>query len=259
MWGMSEKLRSLCYRALIGKQSRQTTLEPEKLYIAPVKNISLYLQIVVFHVAQGPFIEEFNQCVTHGFYTEPWQEQLYASLSLFFMFLLPLGILITTYVSTVITISRSERKFKTEIVNNNLHCMNADVNRRRLMHRAKTKSLRISVVIVVAFVLWWTPYYTMMIIFMFHNPDKHLSEELQSGIFFFGMSNSLVNPLIYGAFHLWPRKVRQNSFHRDSSISWRRSTITNSSNGQRREPREMRIPFISKILKSDINVEENRI
>lgn len=64
------------------------------------------LQIAIFHVAEGPFVEVFTQCVTHGFYTEAWQEQLYASFSLFFMFLLPLAILITTYVSTVITLSR---------------------------------------------------------------------------------------------------------------------------------------------------------
>lgn len=37
-----------------------------------------------------------------------------------------------------------------------------------------------------------------------------MGEELQSGIFFFGMSNSLVNPLIYGAFHLCPLS-RKNS------------------------------------------------
>ncbi|XP_070163333.1 corazonin receptor isoform X3 [Polyergus mexicanus] len=138
-------------------------------------------QVAIFHVSQGPFIEEFPQCVTHGFYTEPWQEQLYASFSLFFMFLLPLAILITTYVSTVITISQSQKMFKAEPV------------------RA-------------AFLIWWTPYYTMMIIFLFLNPDEHLSQELQNGIFFFGMSNSLVNPLIYGAFHLWPQKQRRGSY-----------------------------------------------
>ncbi|EFN69256.1 Gonadotropin-releasing hormone II receptor [Camponotus floridanus] len=169
--------------------------------------------VAIFHVAQGPFIEEFPQCVTHGFYTEPWQEQLYASFSLFFMFLLPLVILITTYVSTVITISRSQKMFKAEPTTGT-YIRNSDLNRRRLMHRAKTKSLRISVVIVAAFLIWWTPYYTMMIIFLFLDPDEHLSEELQSGIFFFGMSNSLVNPLIYGAFHLWPQKQRQGSYQR---------------------------------------------
>ncbi|XP_066581128.1 gonadotropin-releasing hormone receptor isoform X1 [Prorops nasuta] len=134
-------------------------------------------QIVIFHVAQGPFIEEFTQCVTHGFYTEPWQEQLYLSLSLFFMFILPLGILITTYVSTVITLARNEKIFKAEVMNDDsLHLENIEANRRKLMHRAKNKSLRISIVIVAAFILWWTPYYTMMIIFMFLNPDRHVAE-----------------------------------------------------------------------------------
>ncbi|XP_024890439.1 gonadotropin-releasing hormone receptor [Temnothorax curvispinosus] len=167
-------------------------------------------QIAVFHVAQGPFVEVFTQCVTHGVYTEPWQEQLYASFSLFFMFLLPLAILITTYVSTVVTISRSQRTFKMEPTRT---YRDSDLNRRRLIHRAKAKSLRLSVVIVVAFLIWWTPYYTMMIILLFVNPDDHLSEELRNGIFFFGMSNSLVNPLIYGAFHLWPQRQRQGSYH----------------------------------------------
>ncbi|XP_015609341.1 gonadotropin-releasing hormone receptor [Cephus cinctus] len=186
-------------------------------------------QVVIFHVARGPFVEEFYQCVTHGFYTEAWQEQLYTTLSLVFMFLLPLAILIATYVSTVVTIARSERVFRAELASSNLNHVSGDVNRRRLMHRAKTKSLRISVVIVAAFVLWWTPYYTMMIIFMFLNPDKHLSNDMQSGIFFFGMSNSLVNPLIYGAFHLWPQRRRQGSHYRDGSTIQHRSTTTHAS------------------------------
>ncbi|XP_043277664.1 gonadotropin-releasing hormone receptor [Venturia canescens] len=187
-------------------------------------------QLVIFHVAKGPFYEEFSQCVTHGFYTEAWQEQLYTTLSLVFMFVLPLLILITTYVSTVITIAQSEKAFKSELANNNNSQLSGDVNRRRLINRAKTKSLRLSIVIVAAFVIWWTPYYTMMIIFMFLNPDEHLSEEMQRGIFFFGMSNSLVNPLIYGAFHLWPRKRKnQESHYRDGSTMHHRSIATNAS------------------------------
>lgn len=162
-------------------------------------------QLVIFHEGKGPFYEEFYQCVTYGFYTEPWQEQLYTSFSFVCMFMLPLLILITSYVSTIVTISKSDKIFQNENTNS---VRKYDVNRRRLIHKAKIKSFRISLVIVVTFIIWWTPYYTMMIIFMFLNPDKHLSEELQKGIFFFGMSNSLVNPLIYGAFHLWrPKKA----------------------------------------------------
>ncbi|CAH1637332.1 unnamed protein product [Spodoptera littoralis] len=166
-------------------------------------------QAVVFSVAQGPFVEEFYQCVTHGFYTQRWQEQAYTTMSLFFMFILPLIVLIATYVSTVRTIAKSEKVFKPEVRRQEKH-FTPDMNRRRLIDRAKMKSLRMSVVIVAAFLIWWTPYYVMMIIFTFLNPNKDQSEELLSGIFFFGMSNSLVNPVIYGAFHLWPKKNRSH-------------------------------------------------
>lgn len=62
-------------------------------------------QMIVFHEARGPFVEEFYQCVTHGSYSEKWQEQLYTSLSLLFMFILPLIILMSTYAATFVTIS----------------------------------------------------------------------------------------------------------------------------------------------------------
>ncbi|XP_049766147.1 gonadotropin-releasing hormone receptor-like [Schistocerca cancellata] len=179
------------------------------------------LVIAIFHVERGPFCELFLQCVTYGFYTEPWQEQLYAAFSLMCMFVLPLAILIGTYVSTFITISRSERAFRLEAERGSKGGVGggggdaAGDNRRRLIRRAKATSVRISLLIVAAFVVCWTPYYTMMIIFLFLNPDKHLSEDLQSGIFFFGMSNSLVNPIIYGAFHLWrPRRKSRSEYRR---------------------------------------------
>ncbi|XP_017864254.1 PREDICTED: gonadotropin-releasing hormone receptor [Drosophila arizonae] len=165
-------------------------------------------QFFIFHVARGPFVEEFYQCVTHGFYTADWQEQMYATFTLVFTFLLPLCILFGTYMSTFRTISSSEKMFQGSKLANysTTKQLPTQTNRQRLIHKAKMKSLRISVVIIIAFLICWTPYYVMMIIFLFWNPDKKLGDELQDAIFFFGMSNSLVNPLIYGAFHLCPGK-----------------------------------------------------
>lgn len=54
-------------------------------------------------------------------------------------------------------------------------------NRQRLIHKAKMKSLRISVVIIIAFLICWTPYYVMMIIFLFWNPDKRASMPSKRG------------------------------------------------------------------------------
>lgn len=70
--------------------------------------------------------------------------------------------------------AESEKMFKAEVETGGKHVA-SEVNRRRIIHRAKMKSLRISVVIVVAFIVCWAPYYIMMIIFMFLNPDEHVS------------------------------------------------------------------------------------
>lgn len=122
-------------------------------------------------------------------------------------------------------------------------------NRQKLIHRAKMKSLRISVAIVAAFIICWTPYYVSMLIFMFMNPDERVNihlyifnllkywqflkeilfslwfqfgDDLMSAIFFFGMSNSVVNPIIYGAFSLWPvrnRNRKKSAFNNNNNRS----------------------------------------
>ncbi|TMW49709.1 hypothetical protein DOY81_005214 [Sarcophaga bullata] len=181
-------------------------------------------QFFIFRVARGPFIEEFYQCVTHGFYTAEWQEQLYATFTLVFTFLLPLCILFGTYMSTFRTIANSEKMFQGSKLAGYTNKPMSQTNRQRLIHKAKMKSLRISVVIIFAFLICWTPYNVMMLIFMFWNPDKRFGEDLQSAIFFFGMSNSLVNPLIYGAFHLCPmkRKTSKKSNNNNGNYSLNR-------------------------------------
>ena len=150
----------------------------------------------IFNVVKGPFIEDFFQCVTYEFYTAYWQEQLYTTFTLLFMFILPLVLLVTTYVSTFRAISGNSRQNKKMCYNifniflfsiasermfqcnnsgsngfNGMHHVQT-TNRQKIINRAKVKSLRISVVIVAAFFICWTPYYVMMIIFMFLNPDK---------------------------------------------------------------------------------------
>ncbi|CAN7977940.1 unnamed protein product [Ixodes persulcatus] len=95
-----------------------------------------------------------------------------------------------------------------------------DDARRKLLHKAKMKSLMITVVIVLAFIVCWTPYYCMMIIFIFLDPDDQLTEELQAGIFFFGSSTAMINPLIYGVFHL-RRRPSRGSKQFNSSVASR--------------------------------------
>lgn len=85
-------------------------------------------------------------------------------------------------------------------------------NRQKLIHRAKRNSLRISIAIVTAFLICWAPYYITMLTLIFLNPNDEYIANIQLGIFFFGMSNSVVNPLIYGAFQLMPHR-KDSSTH----------------------------------------------
>ena len=79
--------------------------------------------------------------------------------------------------------------------------------RGQLFQKAKVKSLQMTAVIVAAFIICWTPYYVVFIVFTFSNPSD-INERSSMWIFFFGMANSMVNPLIYGAFHVCKRRKR---------------------------------------------------
>ncbi|KAG8183347.1 hypothetical protein JTE90_013038 [Oedothorax gibbosus] len=159
-------------------------------------------QVAIFRVRRGPFIEDFYQCVTYGFYNALWQEQLYTTLTLVLMFVLPLLVISATYLTTFVTIQDSGR---TTILTELTFRSPVGDARHKLLHKAKIKSLTMTVVIVLTFMVCWTPYYVMMVIFMFLEPDEQLGKNLQDVIFFFGSSTSLLNPIIYGAFHLSPR------------------------------------------------------
>lgn len=61
---------------------------------------------------RGPFRAEFYQCVTYGAYTAQWQEQLYSTLSLLLMFIIPLASMIIAYMLIFYTIARKSRDFQ---------------------------------------------------------------------------------------------------------------------------------------------------
>jgi len=116
---------------------------------------------------------------------------IYALLVLYFSQLIKYKISLNIKFVAVIEHSLStgsERLFKAEIESQHggrRFTAAPDVNRRRLMQRAKMKSLRISVVILVAFVIWWTPYYVTMIYFMFTDENENPPSDVSSNLVYF--------------------------------------------------------------------------
>ncbi|CAL1527335.1 unnamed protein product [Lymnaea stagnalis] len=207
-------------------------------------------QSIVFSALRGPFKEDFYQCVTFGSYDSAWQPQMYAIASLMLMFVLPLAVIGTAYGLIFTTISRKSKEHSvmdsiqmpatkswvTRWVNYKYYfCMamsRTPMSRRasimttcssepsrgpvrsHLLRKAKRKSLRMSFVIVLASILCWTPYYIIFIFTTFLNTV--IDPQIFNCFAIFGLSNSLLNPIIYGAFQLC--KVQ---FYTPSS--WRRN------------------------------------
>ncbi|CAN8002087.1 unnamed protein product [Ixodes hexagonus] len=73
----------------------------------------------------------------------------------------------------------------------------------RHMQRARNRTLRLTIIIVLAFFWCWTPYVTMVLWYQL-DPDgaEHVNGYLQSSLFMFAVSNSCVNPLVYGSYSL---------------------------------------------------------
>ncbi|GFX88633.1 gonadotropin-releasing hormone II receptor [Trichonephila clavipes] len=71
------------------------------------------------------------------------------------------------------------------------------------MERAHTRTLRITIIIILSFFLCWTPYIVMVLWYLFDpvSADK-VDSRVQSFLFLFGLSNACVNPMVYGSFFL---------------------------------------------------------
>lgn len=69
------------------------------------------------------------------------------------------------------------------------------------MERARYRTLRLTIIIVLAFFWCWTPYVAMVLWYQL-DPDgaEHVNGYLQSSLFMFAVSNSCVNPIVYGSY-----------------------------------------------------------
>lgn len=90
-----------------------------------------------------------------------------------------------------------------------------------MFHKAKVKSLKMTALIVAAFVVCWTPYYVVYVYITFSRVNE--IKKNFSWLVLFANSNCLLNPLIYGAFHIVKRrkeKRNQRRYVMNTSLIW---------------------------------------
>ncbi|XP_078600586.1 uncharacterized protein LOC144875514 [Branchiostoma floridae x Branchiostoma japonicum] len=144
-------------------------------------------QAVIFHV-ESP-VPDFQQCVTFGFYTAKWQEQLYNGLVLVVMYPIPLLVILICSVLTFIRLKKEGQDKDTFRTRN--------PTRQRLLLKARNNTLRTTAGIMTSFILCWTPYFVTLVWILFFNWQT-VSPVVFDVLFLFGIFNSCVNPIVYG-------------------------------------------------------------
>ncbi|XP_070387755.1 adipokinetic hormone/corazonin-related peptide receptor variant I-like [Dermacentor albipictus] len=162
-------------------------------------------QAVIFRVMEHPAMPGFYQCVTFAFFAVPWHEKAYNIFCLLALYGVPLVAIVVCYCRILWEIHKQSKESHADQLmlpeqqqSGRLRLRRSDV---RHITRARNRTLRLTIIIVLAFFLCWTPYVIMVLWYQI-DPESasNVDGYVQSSLFMFAVSNSCVNPLVYGSF-----------------------------------------------------------
>lgn len=79
-----------------------------------------------------------------------------------------------------------------------------------VLGRAKRKTLRMTITIVIVFIVSWTPFYVMSVWYWIDKETAlKVDQRIQKGLFLFACTNSCMNPIVYGLYNI-PRRSDKN-------------------------------------------------
>ncbi|XP_042885357.1 vasopressin V1b receptor-like [Penaeus japonicus] len=190
-------------------------------------------QSVIFHVDTHPVFKNFKQCVTFGFFQTQVEERTYNVFCLAAMYFMPLLIIIVVYLRILWEISQKSKDSKDEPCSGGrrdgrLRLRRSDMTN---IERARARTLRMTLIIVLAFVWCWTPYVVIVMWYMFDRQSAmQVDKRLQDALFIMAVSNSCVNPLVYGTYTINFRNELNRCFGRKKKppVLARKSTVLGS-------------------------------
>ncbi|KAG8230930.1 hypothetical protein J437_LFUL002963 [Ladona fulva] len=174
-------------------------------------------QSVVFHVEYHPNITWYAQCVTYHAFPSPTYELTYSLFGMVMMYAFPLLVITFAYTSILAEIFRRSRDSGPEM---------DDIRRSSLgyLGRAKVRTLKMTITIVVVFFVCWTPYNVISLWYWFDKKTaKLLDQRAQKALFLFACTNSCANPLVYGLFNF--RRDRGRFRQRQRGTRCSRGTV----------------------------------
>nr|WDY64293.1 AKH receptor [Aplysia californica] len=190
-------------------------------------------QSIIFHVERHPKYKWFEQCVTFNFFPTPEHELAYNLFSIIALYGLPLVIITSSYCVILVRISKKSRQSKDEMRISGYDGTPAEQGGLRRsgignIERARSRTLKMTLVIVGAYVLCWTPYFVISAWYYFDRTSAvKIDGKVQRGLFLFAVSNSCINPIVYGMFTA--------AFRRESKRwgDWLKTTFSYRGSGPR--------------------------
>lgn len=87
--------------------------------------------------------------------------------------------------------------------------------------KARMRTLKMSIVIVLCFIICWTPYYLLGLWYWFFPDDLEgkVSHSLTHILFIFGLFNTCVDPVIYGLFTIRFRRGLRGCYQKAAAAS----------------------------------------
>ncbi|KAM6942733.1 putative gonadotropin-releasing hormone II receptor [Xenentodon cancila] len=222
-----QAMYSCAFMTVVISLDRQSAiLNPLGISMAPKRNrimlmvawtMSILLsipQMFIFHNVTITHPENFTQCTTRGSFSSHWQETAYNMFTFSCLFLLPLAIMIICYTRIFIQISKKMTRKNLSSNEPHLRCSKNNIP------KARMRTLKMSIVIVIGFIVCWTPYYLLGLWYWFFPDDLEgkVSHSLTHILLIFGLFNTCLDPIIYGLFTI--------RFHRGRRNCYRKTTFT---------------------------------
>ncbi|XP_039758843.1 gonadotropin-releasing hormone II receptor-like [Pararge aegeria] len=168
-------------------------------------------QSLIFRVKKHPTVPEFEQCVSFEAFSNEHQEQAYNVLVLFAMYFLPLVVITVCYACIFWEINTNSKEISGKSVPDERGRIQLRRSDQRPLARARRRTLRMTVTIVSVFAFCWLPYATMTLWYMFHRQSAvHVSARVQNLFFIMAVSNSCMDPLVYGSYTLNRNIVKES-------------------------------------------------
>nr|QVK45722.1 G protein-coupled receptor [Proales similis] len=161
-------------------------------------------QAFVFSLEAHPVHKWYTQCVDFKFRllqkSDVQSARFYEIMFLLYQifvasitFFLPFAVIVITYSRIFLHMVKNMRK-------SNQNSEHFSQTRNETIRRAKKKTLRLAIVIVLVFLVCWTPYYSISILFWIDQKgaSETINERVYNFLFIFAVSSCLGNPLVYG-------------------------------------------------------------